>query len=69
MTYDEAKVILKDDIGPTGGLCNSSWFLEWEPRRGDIATLDGMFSVEDLEAIAAYMKGTLETKGTKSNGQ
>lgn len=60
MTFKEACEYLKDDIQSDGSLYNLSNYMCW--NKGDMnATLDGVFDVEDLEAIMVYMKGISET--------
>jgi hypothetical protein len=59
---DEAKAteILKDCIGagcpPKNNQLHSlGWYLAWDPGDKE-ATLDGIFSAEELEAIAWWMR-------------
>lgn len=58
MTLDEAKAFLGDAVQDDGGLFDLGWFLRWRPGES-VATLDGAFTADDLEAIAAYMRGNL----------
>lgn len=47
--------ILKDCVRHDGGLYSPGWFLNWQV--GDQkATLDGEFTVDELEAIALHMR-------------
>ena len=58
MTYDEAKEILKDYLDNEGNLklgANHN-YVYWE--RGSEISLGGEFTAAELEAFAAYMKGT-----------
>jgi hypothetical protein len=56
MTYDEAAEHLRESRSSDGGLYNLGWYLGWNPGAEE-ATLDGVFTARDLEAIAAYMRG------------
>lgn len=42
-------------VQPDGGLYNLGWYLGWNVG-SDTATLDGVFTADDLEAIAAHMR-------------
>lgn len=56
MTLEQATKHLKDKIDPKdGGLYSLGWYLSWSPTDVD-ACLDGQFTPDDLEAIAAYMR-------------
>lgn len=55
MTLDEAKEYLADEIQPDGSLYDLGWYLYFVVG-DERATLDGAFSADDLEAIAAYMR-------------
>ncbi len=48
---------VKKAIQPDGGLYDLGWYLSWNVG-DDTATLDGIFSADDLEAIAAHMRQT-----------
>jgi len=55
MNEEKVRKILGDAIKVDNSLKDGGWYLWWSP--GDsIATLDGYFSIEDLEAIAWWMK-------------
>ncbi len=57
MTFAEAREHLKGVIySDDGGLYHLGWYVNWSPR-DLLATLDGEFSADDLEAIAVYMRG------------
>ena len=58
MTYDEAKALLQSNIDEDGGLDSGDTgeYLYW--RRGQMVDLDGQFTIQLLEAIAVYVKGT-----------
>ena len=57
MTYDEAKEFLRkyDYLDPDGNICSGVPYTYW--KRGNAITLDGEFTIEELEAIVIYMKG------------
>lgn len=56
MTYEQACDHLKDIISQEdGGLRSLGWYLDYEPGENK-ACLDGDFEIEDLEAIAVYMR-------------
>ena len=55
MDEKKAREILGDTIEPAGELVNFSNYTSWKPGEIDI-TLDGLFSAEELEAIAWWMK-------------
>ena len=59
MSFDEAKKWLSDAgvVQNNGGLLGEIDFLSYSPGEG-YATLDGDFSIVELEALLAYMKGT-----------
>lgn len=58
MTYEEAVEHLKScDCITEGGLYNIDWYLSWNKRWPKEITLDGDFTVKDLEAICVYIKG------------
>lgn len=40
---------------PDGSLHDSGWYLDWS-KGSQQATLDGDFTLEELEAIAAWMR-------------
>jgi hypothetical protein len=47
--------LIKDCIRPDGSLYSLGWYLRW--RVGDtVATLNGLFTANDLEAIARHMR-------------
>ncbi len=46
---------ISDQIMANGGLYDIGWYLSWEVGE-KTATLDGKFTAEDLEAIAAHMR-------------
>lgn len=55
MTEQEAKEYLQDCIEENGDLYDLGWYVHY--HKGNYsATLDGEFSPEALEAIAAYMR-------------
>lgn len=54
MTYEQAKIHLKDCI-TDDGLYSLSWYLSFTNGSAN-ANLDGAFDAEDLEAIACYMR-------------
>ena len=58
MTYDEAKALLQSNIDEDGGLGSgdSGEYLYWQ--RGQEVDIDGHFTVQQLEAIVVYVKGT-----------
>lgn len=57
MTKEEAESHLKEVIQPDGGLFSLGWYLAWPSAGGkEAATLDGRFTIRDLEAIAQYMR-------------
>lgn len=56
MTYQEAKLYLKDSIQSDGGLYDSENYLAWNDQF-DEAVLDGRFTAKQLMAIAIYMMG------------
>jgi len=56
MTFEEAKEYLGEDIQQDGGLSNICNYLDWSPGHEE-AVLDGSFTAQELESIAAYMKG------------
>jgi hypothetical protein len=49
---------LGDAVRSDGGLfaCKPAWHVSWQPA-DDYVTLDGDFTADDLEAIAAHMLG------------
>jgi len=51
---------VKAAIQPDGGLFNLGWYLAWTVGE-DTATLDGSFTADDLDAIAAHMRNTKPT--------
>ena len=55
MDEEKARKILGEGIKARGGLFSISWYLEWLVGE-DSCTLDGVFEVEELEAIAWWMK-------------
>ncbi len=56
MTLPEAEAYLADDIEPDGGLFSLGRYLAFTPRCDEI-TLDGRFTLQDLQAIVVYMEG------------
>lgn len=61
MTFEEAGIYLADAVQPDGNLYQLGWYLQYDAGL-DTATLDGEFSADDLEAIAAYMRGSLKAQ-------
>lgn len=61
MTLEQAKDILKDNIEADGGLDNLGWYLCWEPG-SDVVTLDGEFTLQELEAISLYVRHVNDEK-------
>jgi len=59
MTEEKAREILGDGIKPDNSVCKSSPFIFWAPGY-DMATLDGGFSPDELEAIAWWMRNKKE---------
>ena len=57
MNEKRAREILEKwvDIRKDNGLYSNGWYLSWSIGRKD-ATLDGVFTVEELEAIVWWMK-------------
>jgi membrane-bound inhibitor of C-type lysozyme len=56
MTLDQARKIIKPDvIQPDGSLYSLGWYLAWTRGASD-ATLDGIFTADELEAIAVLMR-------------
>ena len=56
MTEEQVRNILKPDvIEANGGLYSLGWYLGWTPGSKD-ATLDGLFTADELEAIAWWMR-------------
>ncbi len=57
MTTDEAKrrEVLGDAIQADGSLHRLTEYINWHPE-WDEATLDGSFTADELEAIAAHMR-------------
>jgi hypothetical protein len=57
VTYEDACYYLSKEIQPDGTLHSLGWYLSADPAVPERIVLDGEFSVKDLEAIVAYMKG------------
>ena len=55
MNEARARVILGKRIRLDGGLSDDEEFLEFGPG-DDVAVLDGLFSADELEAIAWWMR-------------
>ncbi|HEX8310704.1 MAG TPA: hypothetical protein VF614_05260 [Chthoniobacteraceae bacterium] len=55
MNEQKAKEILGGMIGEDGSLKATGEFISWEPGESSV-TLDGHFTVEELEAIAWWMR-------------
>lgn len=55
MDEKQVKAILGDVITDDGGLYSLGWYLQWGVGE-DSAVLDGQFDLEELEAIAWWMK-------------
>ena len=57
MTFEEAKkiLIIRDAIDSDGTLYSLGWYVCWNGGEKSI-TLDGHFSVEELEAIVVYIQ-------------
>jgi hypothetical protein len=55
LNEQRAKEILGNAIWNDGGLRSLEWYLSWGPT-DEWATLDGIFSAEELEAIAWWMR-------------
>ena len=53
MNEKRARELLDNVIRPNGSLYGVGWYLSWN---GKDALLDGEFEVEDLEAIAWWMR-------------
>lgn len=58
---EQARAHLAEEIQPDGGLHNLGWYLSWH-RGESTATLDGVFTADDLEAIATWMRAHTEVK-------
>ncbi len=55
MNEKKAKEILEEEVfTKNGGLYSSGWYLNWEINERD-AFLDGIFTADELEAIAWWM--------------
>jgi len=57
MDINRAKEILKDSIKEDGGLYSLGAYLAYD-FGDDVATLDGSFDLENLEAIVCYMRNS-----------
>jgi len=55
MNKKRATEILKDEIDQDDGLFSADWCLSWDVGDTD-AELDGVFTADELEAIAWRMK-------------
>ncbi len=56
MNKKEAKIILKDSLTENGDLsCISMSYVDWN-KGSENGTLDGVFDLEELEAIVTLMK-------------
>ena len=55
MTPERAKEILGDTVREDGSLYNLGWYVSWNKTRKRVV-LDGEFGIEDLEAIAQYLR-------------
>jgi hypothetical protein len=64
MTLEEAKEILKDEIDEEG-LFNLGWYIAYNKGR-DTATLDVIFSSDELMAIAIFMKESAKSSSNSS---
>jgi len=58
---DRAREILKNYIEPDSGLYSLGHYMAWTPG-DDIITLDCKFDVEELEAIAWWIRNTYNTE-------
>lgn len=55
MDIEKAEIHLAKQLTEDGGLDDASWYLHYLAGN-EQATLDGSFTAEDLEAIAAVMR-------------
>jgi hypothetical protein len=56
MTEEDARAVLGESVQPDGTLDNLSLYLYYDPAVRPTATLDGEFTIQDLEAIACWMR-------------
>ena len=55
MDEQKAKAILGDAIGADESLYSLGWYLFWD-KGNDEATLDGKFTLEELQAITWWIE-------------
>lgn len=64
MDETKAREILKDWIQPDGGIhAGAMAYVCWHPNE-DSGTLDGGFSIEELEAIVWWIRNRPANRGT-----
>lgn len=68
MNEDEARVELIDSISDDDGLYSLGWYLAWWPHE-TTATLDGIFTADELEAIAWWMRNKVKLAPPCSPGE
>ncbi len=60
-TEEAANKVLRGAVKADGSLSNGGMYLHWDVGSPE-ATLDGEFSAEELEMIAAWMRGKTAQK-------
>jgi len=62
MSEEKVRAILKDYIQPDGGLFSRGHYMAWAPGDKTI-TLGFEFEIEELEAIAWWIRNTANAQG------